>query len=289
MYVKGKDNVVADALSRIILTSNELKDMNNKSVMVTTRAQSKIMEEQKRMESHVTDIPNIDTNKRPDQPRVVEILWIPDNAVEMILTKREEIQKLRNKGLISWENECFSFEKSKNIIHINLDFKLHFTRVKFVTKLSEYCKKINVKQICIIKNDENELFIKRIIQEIKNIKEWSGPHVCVLRGIKRIDNDDDKNFIINDYHVLPTSGHAGIRRMISNIKRKLYWPSIENDVRKFVRQCDACQRNKHSRHTVEPLVITSTSTSAFQKIYLDLVGPLDQDEESYKYILDCTM
>lgn len=42
---------------------------------------------------------------------------------------------------------------------------------------------------------------------------------------------------------------------------------------------------KYSRNTVEPMAITTTATSALEKIFLDVVGPLDKDNEGYTYIL----
>lgn len=78
------------------------------------------------------------------------------------------------------------------------------------------------------------------------MKKCSGPRICKLKGIKRISDHDTKCVILNDYHILPTSGHAGIRRMITNIKRHYFWPGIEKDVTNFVKKCDKCQRNKYS-------------------------------------------
>ncbi|XP_063385520.1 uncharacterized protein LOC134671590 [Cydia fagiglandana] len=43
-YVKGKDNVAADALSRIRITSEELKEMNEHVINVMTRAQKRRMD-----------------------------------------------------------------------------------------------------------------------------------------------------------------------------------------------------------------------------------------------------
>lgn len=37
--------------------------------------------------------------------------------------------------------------------------------------------------------------------------------------------------------------------------------------------------------TKEPMVITTTAQSAFEKIFLDIVGPLDRDNDNYTYIL----
>lgn len=203
----------------------------------------------------------------------------------MILIKGQELNKLSQKGGINVESDCFAFIANKNILYINLDFTAHYTRDVFVEKLRKICKNLKIEEIFIIKKESNALFIKNLIEEIKNIDKWSGPRICILRGIKRIDCDEEKNFIINDYHLLPTSGHAGVRRMINNIKRKFYWPGIEKDVRNYIQKCETCQKIKHSRYIKEPMVITTTANYALEKVFLDIIGPLDRDLEDNKYIL----
>lgn len=96
---------------------------------------------------------------------------------------------------------------------------------------------------------------------------------------------DDKKVILNDFHLLPSSGHAGMRRMSNNIKKYYFWPGIDNDVREFVKRCDKCQRQKYSLPKKEPMVITSTANTAFEKIFLDLVGPLETDSDNFAHVL----
>lgn len=74
--------------------------------------------------------------------------------------------------------------------------------------------------------------------------------------------------------------------MVNNIKKYYFWPNLEADITEFVKRCDKCQKQKHTSHyTKEPLSITSTANTAFEKIYLDIVGPLDRDNNNYAYIL----
>lgn len=122
--------------------------------------------------------------------------------------------------------------------------------------------------------------------EIKLYKNWTGPRLCILNDVKIIENKDDQKVILNDFHLLPTSGHAGIRRMYNNIKKYYFWSGLERDVIEFIKKCDKCQRQKHTSHYVkEPLTVTTTANSAMEKIFLDVVGPLDRDDYNYLYIL----
>lgn len=288
-YIKGQENVIADALSRIVITSDELKSMNEQIACVMTRAQRQRMEEMERTgckkDAENTLIPSNTTNDGSDQPRVVELLRKPCDSVEMIWEKAKKIEKLKREGRIVDETECFSYNDKENIIYINLNYRAQLSRVEFVTKLSKFCNKINIKRVCILINEENKITIKEVCDEVKGRQQWTGPRICILRGKKRIEDENERTIILNDFHLLPTSGHAGVRRMLNNIKRKYYWPGMEYDVARYVQKCTKCQRMKHSKHVREPMTITTTASYAFDKIYIDLVGPLPKDYDGNCYVL----
>ena len=73
--------------------------------------------------------------------------------------------------------------------------------------------------------------------------------------------------------------------MFNNIKKYYFWPGLEKDISQFVKRCEKCQRHKYSIPVKEAMTITSTAHAAFEKIYLDIVGPLSIDNNSYNYIL----
>lgn len=286
IYIKGKDNVAADALSRICVTSDELKSMNDMIMNVMTRAQKKRMEgKDKDDELKIQNDLTTSSNDWPNQPKVVDILRKPCDSVEVVLMTGKEIYALNKQNMITKKDEYLNYIESKGIISVNLDFKAQMSRAEFVKKLSLMCEDIGIKEICIVKDVENVNFIREICEEVNSIKNWSGPRICIIRGIKKIIDENEKKFIINDFHLLPTSGHSGMRRMVNNIKRRYYWPGIEKDVQEFIQKCTKCQKMKHSRYIKEPMQITTTATSAFDKIFLDLVGPLDRDDEGNCYIL----
>lgn len=70
--------------------------------------------------------------------------------------------------------------------------------------------------------------------------------------------------------------------MVNNMKRKYFCPEKEKDVKDFVNKCE---KSKYSRKTKEPMVITTTASYAFEKVFLDVFGPLDKDMDSNRYIL----
>jgi hypothetical protein len=56
--------------------------------------------------------------------------------------------------------------------------------------------------------------------------------------------------------------------------------------KKFIKSCIHCQINKVSRHpTKAPMEITSSAKQPFEKIFLDIVGPLPITENGNRFIL----
>lgn len=285
-YIKGAQNSAADALSRINI--EDLKLLTEQVVNVTTRAQARKLKECNQR----TDIPksSIDKhplNSRPDQPRVVEILRKPTDWVELCLINNRNINKLEKDGLVTQRSKYFIYVPSKSMIcFIGLrSSRSSITRDVLVRDLCSICKTLKLNELCVIKSENNKEFIAGIINEIKSYTDWSGPRICVLKSVQRINDLDNRRVIINDFHLLPTSGHAGIRRMTNNIKKFYYWPSMHKDISDFVSKCEKCQKYKHNNKTKQPMTITTTSSYAFEKVFLDIVGPLPKDDAGHCYAL----
>ena len=85
---------------------------------------------------------------------------------------------------------------------------------------------------------------------------------------------------------LHSLSHPGIRATQRLVTTRYIWPSINADVRKWARSCLQCQRSKVQRHTVTPLSTFATPAARFDKIHLDIVGPLPPSK-GYTYILTC--
>lgn len=99
-------------------------------------------------------------------------------------------------------------------------------------------------------------------------------------------NSEQIKEILIEYHSNPISGHSGFHRTYNRIKSKFKWQNMKNDIKKFIKSCDSCQKNKlvRKKHK-QPMEITTTSSNPFEKIFLDIVGPLTQTQNNNRYIL----
>lgn len=279
-YVPGRNNAAADALSRLPVSCEDLKSIQNSVIAsvnsVMTRRQKKILNN----ENPVVDVS--DAVKGPDQPSAVELLKRPKDIIELIYNDESNKTYLTHKeNVYSSKGLCVYVPTQSAII---LNSRSSSTVEVLARELDSLCEKLNIKELLLIKRKNNEVFIKSILSEIKKLQ--LNTKILICKDVCRIVNDDDKRVILNDFHLLPTSGHAGVNRMTNNIKKYYFWPGLVNDVNKFVKHCKDCQLYKHpNKNTKEPMVITTTATSAFERISLDLMGPLDIDNYDNKYIL----
>ncbi len=88
------------------------------------------------------------------------------------------------------------------------------------------------------------------------------------------------------FDVLHGLSHPGIRATHKLITTRYVWPRINSDVRKWTRSCLQCQRSKVQRHTIiTPLATFATPDAHFDRIHLDIVGPLPPSK-GFSYCID---
>lgn len=103
--------------------------------------------------------------------------------------------------------------------------------------------------------------------------------------IIEVDDPQDIEIILKDHHDALLAGHFGAKRTLRKIREKYKWPGMTRAVKDYVKRCEKCQRNKHTRRTKMPMTLTGVAKLPFEKVYVDIVGPLPATENGNKYIL----
>lgn len=78
-----------------------------------------------------------------------------------------------------------------------------------------------------------------------------------------------------------------MERTINRIKKYFWWPTMKKDIKKFISNCVICEKAKVRKHTKTPITVSSVADKPFQKLYLDIVGPITPSISGNKYILTC--
>ena len=86
-------------------------------------------------------------------------------------------------------------------------------------------------------------------------------------------------------HTIPMAGHLGRDKTTKRITKNFYWPSVFRDVAEYCQRCPECQKTgKGSQHKV-PLVPLPVIQEPFERIAMDIVGPLPRSKKGNQYIL----
>lgn len=105
------------------------------------------------------------------------------------------------------------------------------------------------------------------------------------QNIITLTEDKEIKRVLNEFHNTPLGGHQGFIRTYNRIKSHYVWQNMKTDIAEMVKNCELCQTNKISLTTKMPMKITTTSSKPFEKMFLDIVGPLCSSYNNNKYIL----
>ena len=83
------------------------------------------------------------------------------------------------------------------------------------------------------------------------------------------------------------SGHLAKKRTIQKVLAKFFWPGMNSDIKRFCKSCNISQRTiAKGRNTKAPLRSMPVIDTPFQRVAIDLVGPLElRTDNKNKYIL----
>ena len=78
-------------------------------------------------------------------------------------------------------------------------------------------------------------------------EEWREENRLILRDRKVYVPKDEKlrAEVIWLHHDMPVGGHGGQQKTTELVARNFWWPEVIKKVKKYVEECDTCQRNKN--------------------------------------------
>lgn len=110
-----------------------------------------------------------------------------------------------------------------------------------------------------------------------------------LNKIIELTEKDDILMILDLYHKSILGGHIGIEKMMKTISKFYKWNNMTNDIKKYVKNCDICEKTKVTTNTKIPMSISSLGEILFDHTYVDFVGPISpQSSDGHKYIFTAT-
>lgn len=217
------------------------------------------------------------------------IIYIYEDLITLdIIQKNSKFQSLYDRSPPS-QGEVLMFNDKRGVLNSPLNNRLTestiyaYNHLYIIYLLAIAKSKVNI-AISLKPMRNTKLFeIKSIIAYLF----WDSVINVSLypENIIVLTTEDEKYKVLNAYHMTPLGGHQGVVRTMKRIKLQYSWYGMTKDVTNFVTKCHTCQLNKVSKVNKIPMKITTTSTRVFERIFLDIVGPMVASYHHNKYIL----
>ena len=135
-------------------------------------------------------------------------------------------------------------------------------------------------------NGLNQISWPVIEPELHANFDQSDYKITICFGEVETPSENEQENIIEEFHSSTTGGHKGATKTYARIRQQFYWGNMHEQIRDFVKNCETCKINKTVRiKTRLPMKITDTPFEPFEKIEIDIVGPLPVTELGNKYLL----
>ena len=86
-------------------------------------------------------------------------------------------------------------------------------------------------------------------------------------------------------HTHLLGAHVGMDKMRERVLARFYWPGVKWDVERHCQGCPECQRVAPRATVRNPLVPMRIIETPFDRVALDIVGPLPKTSRGHRYIL----
>ena len=93
--------------------------------------------------------------------------------------------------------------------------------------------------------------------------------------------------ILSLYHNQKMMTHPSRDRLFAMLKSRYFWPKMYNDVNNWVNACLVCRKAKPVKPTYHGLLQPIVTTRPFEIVGIDILGPLKDSVDGYKYVLVC--
>lgn len=104
-------------------------------------------------------------------------------------------------------------------------------------------------------------------------------------GMQLVVPKTQRREILNLGHSIPWAGHLGFMKTLMRIAKRFYWPRMYSEVKEYCKTCPECQLAVGRTPAYAPLIPLPVVDSPFERIGVDIVGPLERSQAGNRFIL----
>ena len=264
-YKKGKENHVADALSRIEINFNE-----NESIIpqCETNPDPNELDEILKDLLHNTSLSHINDKDLDELIETRHSINNDDNGLVIPITEHP-VNHFKNQLIIL-------LDKDAKEVSTTRDYLFDKTKVRLTIKIPAENIENSMSDICKNRMNPNTttcLFIpdEKLKEVTLNLfKQYLNNSVKLLISYIKLTDvqtlDAQKELIIK-YH---DETHNGINETYKQLKQKYYFPKLQELITSVINKCDICLQAKYERKPYKPQFKGPTiSSKPFDTIYID--------------------
>lgn len=235
-YKKGKENSVADALSRIEINANETTDDD----MLDLLSMIPNVEDEPDLTAEDLDELLVD-GIRQNEPENTQHTAHEDPVFTMPITDKPINQF--NYRIILKLGDQFNVKLERPFSKYN--YIVTIRRGNEIQNLSEALKDIinPTNMYCIYFQDE--LLESKFLTLTKHLFDNKVKIIKSNIAAKDLVKPDDQYNVVHEYH---SSNHNGILETYINLKSRYYWPDMKSKINQVINDCETCMLSKYDRN-----------------------------------------
>lgn len=187
--------------------------------------------------------------------------------------------KLRVQFHFKFHENIYSVDSKRTILLMPLSVNKQHNELQMLTtidKIYNMCEMNNYYTVAInVDFKDYQIYFEFKTILLEKIETTMIHATIFLNKVIEITDIEIIDKILKSHHDGILAGHPGLERMKCTIQKKYRWVGMNDDIKKFIKNCSVCELAKINKHTKNPMTITSTASEPFQKIYIDIVGPVN--------------
>lgn len=277
-YIKGKDNVIADALSR--LSINDLREMHEEStrVLAITRSMAKLQNSTSSKKDSINEIPT-------KIQAYTELSHLAPRSIPALKTTSISYDPKRD--VIVGITLCvFKKNKNRNILFDICLENENLSIAKILSKVQKAARHHNIKRMQMSLADK--LFKLCSIDRFKSVCNDSLDELQIIlcKEPTQISSEQEKLELMQKFHNDPiVGGHCGQKKLYARLRQYYYWKQMTRDIAKFIKDCRKCMLAKPRHKNIELMHVTETPVKPFDIVVVDTIGPLRKSNSGNEYVL----
>jgi transposase InsO family protein len=132
--------------------------------------------------------------------------------------------------------------------------------------------------------EEADEWRRELLKKSRRQFELHGTTLFRKGGTRAVVSEHKLAAILEAGHNHHLSGHMGADNTLYRLQQNTWWPGMEETIRKYVRECDICQKRSRGKQHGESSS-SSITPDPFHHIGIDVMGPLPRTLNGNRYVI----